>query len=626
LCYNCYDASTPARHQVLSEATIVSPSTGLQNIACQTKQSISEFATFSCLTDLKAFLTPIMHVNVYREVQEASSHGGCLAAFDFYNQVFGGAFPRKPQSNQGQTNEAQFMTVPIGKKFDLILGLDASSRQNFNNEKRKGTNKNHQKALTTQRICSDDCVTRKGSRCSTSPCLSLWLTVGSKDEAERISAELSAHGGTVEVPISETSSNDYIGGCTDGFGTRWRISCNPNSSISERSSSLSVSETPVNVSLYRIFQGNCAEAFEFYKRIFGGEFLWKTTWANSPTNTVQNKSDESKIMHVSLQLTQDFVLMGCDSVVVTNGKTCPYNNTVMDDELSNRNDDEHPQGNGDNACSMSLAVESRKDVEDLIAKLSSDGGTIEVPVADQFWGDYFGKCIDRFGTQWMVSHNQECTTAKAILERNTNEAVDFERRHRSSDMTMCIYRNFHGNCNEAFHFYRQVFGGDFIWMATWVDPLNKKEPNHHDFLNSNAKSKKIMHIGLLLTDDVKLIGCDDVPSSDDDDLLDTTLHQAKKRQKMTSTVTSTSIRPSPTVSAMPIPLVFPSMEQAERVLNALGSNGGVVQMPLSQKTIGDYCFGMCVDRFGTPWMIRFPPTPIAKKPKSSATRRLRFQS
>ena len=38
--------------------------------------------------------------------------------------------------------------------------------------------------------------------------------------------------------------------------------------------------------------------------------------------------------------------------------------------------------------------------------LLSDGGEITMPMAIQFWGDYFGMCIDRFGVRWMINYHE----------------------------------------------------------------------------------------------------------------------------------------------------------------------------------------------------------------------------
>ena len=55
-----------------------------------------------------------------------------------------------------------------------------------------------------------------------------------------------------------------------------------------------------------------------------------------------------------------------------------------------------------NNFSISITAETREQCDALCAKLS-DGGSVMMPLSEQFWGSYFGMCTDRFGINWMVS-------------------------------------------------------------------------------------------------------------------------------------------------------------------------------------------------------------------------------
>jgi PhnB protein len=55
---------------------------------------------------------------------------------------------------------------------------------------------------------------------------------------------------------------------------------------------------------------------------------------------------------------------------------------------------------------VSLHPDSREEADPMF-KLLSDGGEVVMPMADAFWGDYFGMCKDRFGIRWMVNYHQE---------------------------------------------------------------------------------------------------------------------------------------------------------------------------------------------------------------------------
>lgn len=51
---------------------------------------------------------------------------------------------------------------------------------------------------------------------------------------------------------------------------------------------------------------------------------------------------------------------------------------------------------------ISITPDSREEADTLFNGLS-EGGTIEMPMADMFWGDYFGSFVDKFGVCWMIN-------------------------------------------------------------------------------------------------------------------------------------------------------------------------------------------------------------------------------
>ena len=126
---------------------------------------------------------------------------------------------------------------------------------------------------------------------------------------------------------------------------------------------------------YLTFDGNCLEAFEFYRNVFGGEFEMLSTFDEGPEDSTVTNEDGDRIMHVSLAIGST-VLMGSDS---------------SDDVLVNQ---------GDN-FSLSVTMDSPEECDDLIERLAS-GGTITMQMQPQFWGAYFDMCVDQFGVNWMV--------------------------------------------------------------------------------------------------------------------------------------------------------------------------------------------------------------------------------
>jgi PhnB protein len=53
---------------------------------------------------------------------------------------------------------------------------------------------------------------------------------------------------------------------------------------------------------------------------------------------------------------------------------------------------------------IAIDAESKEEADKLFKGLS-EGGKMEMPMADQFWGDYFGSLVDKFGVQWMVIYS-----------------------------------------------------------------------------------------------------------------------------------------------------------------------------------------------------------------------------
>ena len=138
-----------------------------------------------------------------------------------------------------------------------------------------------------------------------------------------------------------------------------------------------------SVNLYLNFNGNCEEAFNFYKAAFGGEFGYIGRFNEMPPSDEYKmpESDAQKIMHVSLPVGDGTVLMGSD----TGGEWAPS----------------FVQGNN---FSVSINTGS-KDEADKIFNALSEGGKITMPLSKTFWSEYFGMFTDKFGIAWMVSYD-----------------------------------------------------------------------------------------------------------------------------------------------------------------------------------------------------------------------------
>ena len=134
----------------------------------------------------------------------------------------------------------------------------------------------------------------------------------------------------------------------------------------------------MSLNTYLFFDGNCREAFEFYRSVFGGEFSVIQTFGNGPPDMNVPESERDRIMHVSLPI-GSAVLMGSDSCSAFGP----------------------PPVAGDNFA-ISLIGESREHCDDVFARLS-EGGTVKMPMQEAFWGAYFGTWRDRFGINWMIN-------------------------------------------------------------------------------------------------------------------------------------------------------------------------------------------------------------------------------
>jgi PhnB protein len=134
--------------------------------------------------------------------------------------------------------------------------------------------------------------------------------------------------------------------------------------------------TTVNV--YLTFKGNCEEAFNFYKSVFGGEFAMIMRFKDLASAEFPVAEHEAnKIMHIALPI----------------GKSILMANDVPE-ILGRTNENE-------NRSKIVISAESKEEADKLFNGLSA-GGQIEMPVADSPWGSYFGMFRDKYGIEWMV--------------------------------------------------------------------------------------------------------------------------------------------------------------------------------------------------------------------------------
>lgn len=132
---------------------------------------------------------------------------------------------------------------------------------------------------------------------------------------------------------------------------------------------------------YLNFDGNAEEAFRFYQSVFGGE-LFVQKMDNVPGMEIPD-NEKDRVLHVALPIGQGQFLMASDCL--------PSQGQVL--SVGNNN-------------YISITADSRKEADRLFDDLSAEG-EVEMPMADMFWGDYFGSFKDKFGICWMISFNEQ---------------------------------------------------------------------------------------------------------------------------------------------------------------------------------------------------------------------------
>ncbi|MDB5230854.1 MAG: hypothetical protein JWN76_1659 [Chitinophagaceae bacterium] len=129
---------------------------------------------------------------------------------------------------------------------------------------------------------------------------------------------------------------------------------------------------------YLNFMGNTQEAFDFYKSIFGGEFLAIQRFKDTPEAERVPENEKEKLMHISLPVGKN-ILMATDALESMGHKVIQGTN-----------------------FHLSVDTDSEQEANELFKGLS-EGGKVSVPLQKMFWGAYFGMVTDKFGIQWMVN-------------------------------------------------------------------------------------------------------------------------------------------------------------------------------------------------------------------------------
>ncbi len=139
---------------------------------------------------------------------------------------------------------------------------------------------------------------------------------------------------------------------------------------------------------YLFFKGDCEQAVEFYQQTLGAELVFMGRFSEMPAGDNPEcqmpPGFEDKIMHATLDLGGSELMM-CDNP--------------------------DPNAAGFGGFSISIPAESQEQAEQFFNALS-DGGEVQMPLAETFWADAFGMLKDKFGVGWMVNYEGTKTAPK----------------------------------------------------------------------------------------------------------------------------------------------------------------------------------------------------------------------
>ncbi|HEX7071555.1 MAG TPA: VOC family protein [Rhodothermales bacterium] len=133
---------------------------------------------------------------------------------------------------------------------------------------------------------------------------------------------------------------------------------------------------------YLNFDGNTREAFDFYRSVFGGDFVGVYTFRESGGEAWGvPEADLDKIMHIALPIGGGVLLMATDVLQSQGQRLTPGNNYYV-----------------------MLDVESADEADRLFNGLK-EGGSVEMEIGEVDWAERYGICRDRWGIQWMINYS-----------------------------------------------------------------------------------------------------------------------------------------------------------------------------------------------------------------------------
>ncbi len=142
----------------------------------------------------------------------------------------------------------------------------------------------------------------------------------------------------------------------------------------------------ITLNPYLVFKGNCEEAFLFYKTVFGGEILFMGRYKDVPpaNRPLFPGAADEQIMHATLQINAETILMGNDGVEA-------YKNSTGPDAT---------------AFFLYISTGNQADAYRIFDELSA-GGEIIMPISGTFWSHHFGIVVDKFDIHWKITFDPD---------------------------------------------------------------------------------------------------------------------------------------------------------------------------------------------------------------------------
>jgi PhnB protein len=129
----------------------------------------------------------------------------------------------------------------------------------------------------------------------------------------------------------------------------------------------------INLEPYLFFNGNCREAMEFYKGVFGGEVTYNDADPDQMGDMPNKDWFKGKIMHASLS--------GPVNIMASDSPTASDKAAKVE---------------------LSLGGTDEKMMRETFDKLA-EGGKVKMPLKKEFWGDTYGQILDKYGIEWMMN-------------------------------------------------------------------------------------------------------------------------------------------------------------------------------------------------------------------------------